>query len=469
MQIGIRIKLLAGFAVVALFTGALGWYAAGAMEHLNAGHRILYGDVFGGTHLLARWVDQSWEARDDLLAYLLTDDAAERRRLRTHMAEIDRALDELAREMDAADIDREDVQTLAGLTETWRAYTDWRDRSILATIEPGDRAAALAAYQTEGIRLTAALDSAIDAFLNKKRDVGGTLEAAAEATYELTRRLALGLAVAASGSGLLIGFVLARSIAGAAEQVAAAARGLARGELDQTIAVRSRDELGQMSEAFREMIAYQQAMAAAADAIARGELTRDVEPKSARDVLGSAFRRMRANLSTLVGELQDAVQRGDEQARLAHEREARIRAVMDSVADGIVTFDVHGRIESVNPAAERIFGYGAAELIGANLERLMPEGLPCAADAGHPADDQLNRHGLVVGDPQEVTAWHKDGTRLSVELTVNEVLLDGRSLCTGVVRDITDRKRTEQRRAVQFAMSGVLAEEPATVSAGSTV
>jgi hypothetical protein len=119
MQIGIRIKLLAGFAVVALFTGALGWYAAGAMEHLNAGQRILYGDVFGGTHLLARWVDQSWEARDDLLAYLLTDDAAERRRLRTHMAEIDRALDELAREMDAADIDREDVQTLAGLTETW--------------------------------------------------------------------------------------------------------------------------------------------------------------------------------------------------------------------------------------------------------------------------------------------------------------------------------------------------------------
>ena len=430
MQIGIRIKLLAGFAVVALFTGALGWYAAGAMEHLNAGHRILYGDIFGGTHLLARWVDQSWEARDDLLAYLLTDDAAERRRLRTHMAEIDRALDELAREMDAADIDREDVQTLAGLTETWGAYTDWRDRSILATVEPGDRAAALAAYQTEGIRLTAALDSAIDAFLNKKRDVGGTLEAAAEATYELTRGLALGLAVAASGLGLLIGFVLARSIAGAAEQVAVAARGLARGELDQTITVRSRDELGQMSEAFREMIAYQQAMAAAADAIARGELTRDVEPKSARDVLGSAFRRMRANLSTLVGELQDAVQRGDEQARLAHEREGRIRAVMDSVADGIVTFDVHGRIESVNPAAERIFGYGAAELIGANIERLMPEGLPGAADAGHPADDQLNRHGLVIGGRQEVTARHKDGTRLSVELTLREPKSNGPECAT---------------------------------------
>ena len=70
MRIGIRIKLLAGFAVVALFTGALGWYVAGAMEHLNAGQRILYGDVFGGTHLLARWIDQSWEARDDLLAYL---------------------------------------------------------------------------------------------------------------------------------------------------------------------------------------------------------------------------------------------------------------------------------------------------------------------------------------------------------------------------------------------------------------
>jgi PAS domain S-box-containing protein len=461
MQIRIRTKLLAGFAVVALFTVALGWYAADAMEHLNVGQRILYGDVFGGTHLLARWVDLSWEARNDLLAYLLIDDAGERRHLRIRMAELDNSLDDLRLEMDAADTDRADVQTLARLTDAWRAYTDWRDRSIFASVEPGDRGAALAAYETEGVRLTAAVDDAIGQFLDTKGQVGGSLEAAAEATNESTRGLALWLAIAASGLGLLIGFMLSRSIAGAAEQVAVAARGLARGELDQTIAVRSRDELGQMGQAFREMIAYQKTMAAAADAIARGDLTRDLDPKSPRDLLGTAFRRMRANLSTLVGDLQDAVQRGDEQARLANEREARSRAVMDSVADGIVTFDADGRIESVNPAAERIFGYGAAELSGANVARLMSEALPGAAHGGHPADDQLTRDGLVIGDRQEVAAWHKDGTRLSVELGVSEVLLDRRCLRIGVVRDITGRRRAEQRRAVQFSVSWVLAESGA--------
>src|SRR5919201_1888266 len=129
MQIGIRAKLLAGFAVVALFTVALGWYAAGAIEHLNAGHRTLYGDVFGGTHLLATWIDTAWEARSDLLGYLLVDDPAERTRLRTEITSLDGTLNELARQMDAADTDRQDVQTLAGLTASWQAYTDWRDRS----------------------------------------------------------------------------------------------------------------------------------------------------------------------------------------------------------------------------------------------------------------------------------------------------------------------------------------------------
>ena len=60
---------------VALFTGALGWYAVGSMERMNAGQRTLVVDVFGGTYLMATWIDQSTEARLDLLAYVLTDDA----------------------------------------------------------------------------------------------------------------------------------------------------------------------------------------------------------------------------------------------------------------------------------------------------------------------------------------------------------------------------------------------------------
>src|SRR5919202_3908406 len=106
MTIGIRAKLLAGFVTVALCTGALGWYAVGGIEHLNEGQRTLVVDIFGGTYLMANWLDQSSEARSDLLAYLLTADDTERTQLRNRMTALDTSLDDLGRQMDAADIDR---------------------------------------------------------------------------------------------------------------------------------------------------------------------------------------------------------------------------------------------------------------------------------------------------------------------------------------------------------------------------
>jgi methyl-accepting chemotaxis protein len=308
MTFGIRAKLLAAFVAVALCTAALGWYAVTSMERLNDGQRTLYGDIFGGTHLLARWVDTSWEARSSLLVYLLTHEAAERTQLRARMAELDGTLDDLVRQMDEADTDRKDVQTLTGLAEAWQGYAEWRDRAVIAPMEAGDQAAAGAAYRTDGAPRLAALDLAIDAFLEKKGEVGGSLGASAEATYEQTRSIAVGLAAIATGLALLIGYFLSRGIAGAAGQVAASAKALVLGDLDQRITVRSTDELGQMAEAFRAMIGHQQEMAAVADAIAHGDLTRDVQPKSDRDVLGCAIHRMRANLRTLIYELKQAVE-----------------------------------------------------------------------------------------------------------------------------------------------------------------
>ena len=126
MRIGIRVKLLAGFVATALFTGVLGWYAASSMERLNDGTRTMSVDVFGGTHLLATWLDRSWESRSDLLPYLLADDQAQRDRLRSDMTVIDGELANIVRRMDEADTDREDVQTLAGLTQAWQDYDEAR-------------------------------------------------------------------------------------------------------------------------------------------------------------------------------------------------------------------------------------------------------------------------------------------------------------------------------------------------------
>ena len=220
MIFGIRARLLAAFIAIALFTGILGWYAISTMERMNAGQRTVYGDVFGGTHLLATWVDTSWQARSDLLNYLLADDPVSAAAYRQEMQQLDQRLADLVQRMDQADTDREDVATLAALVSAWDAYTNWRDQVVLAELDRGNRAEALAAYREGGSRMGTTVDEMIDAFLAKKREVGATLEGQAEASFDLTRHIAILLSIAAAGLGLGIGFFLSRSIARGVGQVA---------------------------------------------------------------------------------------------------------------------------------------------------------------------------------------------------------------------------------------------------------
>jgi signal transduction histidine kinase len=323
MKRSLRFKLLAGFVAVAMFTGALGSYSVTTMQQLDDGQRTLFGDIFGGTHLLARYVDGSWEARASVLAYLLAHDPAERQTLRSRMATIDRELEQLARDMDAADSDREDVATLAAVTQAWSEYSAWRDASVIGAVGAGDEAAALESYRTQGRPLEDNLDEAVDAYLTKKHTVGAALESAASASFQYTRNVAILLSIAAAGLGLLLGLLLSSRIGRAVGQVARAAQGLARGDLNQRITIRSDDEIGAMATAFREMIGYQQEMARVANAIALGDLTQDVLPKSDMDVLGVAFGRMTRNLRELVGQLEQAVARANrllDKNRRLHDR-----------------------------------------------------------------------------------------------------------------------------------------------------
>jgi PAS domain S-box-containing protein len=415
---GIRSKLLASFIGLGLFTAALGVYALITMGRLNDAERTMYGDIFGGTHLLASYVDQSWDARSATLQYMLSDDPTVHAALRQEIAASDERLRDLVRQMDEADTDREDVQPLIGLDAVWQAYTAWRD-TALQKLDSGDRAGALASYASDGVLLEAAADQAIDAFLEKKREVADRIAAEDEATYEMTRRIALLLSAAAAVYALLVGLFLSRGIANAVREVASAARELAVGKLNQRIKVRARDELGQMATAFRDMIAYQQQMAGVANAIAAHDLSHEVQPKTDDDVLGTAFHRMSVNLRALVGQLED--------------REARVRAVLDSVADGIIIVDECGTIESLNPAAERIFGYSASRVTGQPVESLIIDG-------------------LGPTEAHEASGRHKDGSLIALDMAESRLVHGAQQLTILTVHDATERKQAEQR-AEQMARS----------------
>lgn len=135
-----------------------------------------------------------------------------------------------------------------------------------------------------------------------------------------------------------------------------------------------------------------------------------------------------------------------EQYRLASALSAtnrRNQAVLDTAVDGIITISKKGIVESFNRSAERIFGYRASEVIGKNVNMLMPS--PYAEHHDEYLQHYINTgERRIIGIGREVLARKKDGTVFPIELAVGEFTENGQPFFTGFTRDITDRKRMEQ-------------------------
>jgi PAS domain S-box-containing protein len=116
-----------------------------------------------------------------------------------------------------------------------------------------------------------------------------------------------------------------------------------------------------------------------------------------------------------------------------HESEARLRTILETAPEGVVTTDAAGTIESVNRAAERLFGRRREDLIGQPAAQLLSDG----ADA-----DPFREPG-----ERELLARRTGGDTVSIQLSTGEARLGERSVFTSFVRDISDRKRAEAERA----------------------
>jgi len=127
------------------------------------------------------------------------------------------------------------------------------------------------------------------------------------------------------------------------------------------------------------------------------------------------------------------------------EREAlaRLRAVIETAVDGIITIDERGTIESVNPAAVRMFGYAADELIDQNISMLMPEPYRGAHDT-YLSNYLRTGERKIIGIGREVHGRRKDGSVFPLELAVSETHLRGRRIFTGILRDGSARRAAEQ-------------------------
>lgn len=134
----------------------------------------------------------------------------------------------------------------------------------------------------------------------------------------------------------------------------------------------------------------------------------------------------------------------------------RLRGIVETAADGIITIDDESLIQTFNPAAERIFGYAAAEILGRNVSTLIP------TSYGEEHSRHLGRYletgeAKVIGIGREVVGRRKDGSTFPMELAVSE-FHDGKGQrFTGIVRDITERKEAERgERQHQTELAHVL-------------
>ena len=138
------------------------------------------------------------------------------------------------------------------------------------------------------------------------------------------------------------------------------------------------------------------------------------------------------------------------------DNKARTDAILATAVDAVVIIDERGNVETFNPAAERMFGYAAGEVIGQNVNVVMPEPYRREHD-GYLANYLRTGERKIIGIGREVVGRRKDGTTFPVDLAVSEARLVDRRVFVGIVRDITGRKHAEETlRESNRRLEGVL-------------
>jgi len=145
----------------------------------------------------------------------------------------------------------------------------------------------------------------------------------------------------------------------------------------------------------------------------------------------------------IVGIVQDITERKTIENAL-RESEGRLRTIVDTAVDAIVVIDEEGLVQSANLATERLFGFETHEVVGSNISMLMPRTDRIAHDS-HISKFLRTGRAKIIGVGREVQGVRKDGSFFPLDLAVAEWRADGKRFFTGIMRDITLRKRREDQ------------------------
>lgn len=148
------------------------------------------------------------------------------------------------------------------------------------------------------------------------------------------------------------------------------------------------------------------------------------------------------------------------------ENAEHLQAILDNVVDGIITINEQGVIQSYNQSAETIFGYTSKEVIGNNINMLMPEPYQSAHD-GYLENYRATGVARIIGIGREVEGQRKDGSIFPLDLAISQSTHQGQPIFIGLVRDITERKRIEKMKSEFVSTVSHELRTPLTAISGS--
>ena len=303
MKLNIRNKLLLAFAAVVVLTGVAGYIGYDATQRINTMTDAIYDNQLQAIVHLKNAVIDLYTARTALRSAMLTTD------LQLTEEQI-----KLAHENNAKF--KEDMVAVEKLIVTDQARQIYQQ--IMKDFEEykvtSNNALDLAAENKNeeatqimwaAAPITKSIEDSMNELITIKEGQAKDYYVETDHVFFQSRNLIIGLTIFAVLVGAAVAFVLSRSISSAAQQMVTVAKGIAAGELDRKITIKSKDEMGEMAASFSRMIAYLQGMAGVAQKLAVGDLTQNVTPISEKDLLGTAFKGMVDSLRSLVGEVTD--------------------------------------------------------------------------------------------------------------------------------------------------------------------
>lgn len=314
MRFSLKARLVLSFGLTVLLTAVLGIYAITSISSENSHVSRVATKIVPGTSLEGQAAALFNKYRKDQLHYILSTPAERAGSqgidgdLAGDLTGITQVLKQYRQ--DGLVVDAHNGQLVNDFQKAFNLYVQqssaFKELADAGKLQQaGAVVGAGAADNTFNVMKLASAN-----WLANESQLANDAASSAHSTYTSAVLVAIVLLVVALIVGIGVAFLLYRRVVGGVRKVSTAAIAIAAGEFDQELTLGGNDELSDMAGEFHSMVTYLGEMADTASRIADGDLTSEVEPKSDRDQLGTAFQRMNSNLRVALGDRSSLVQIG---------------------------------------------------------------------------------------------------------------------------------------------------------------